>query len=73
VEAEWPDGTIEIVSTFKAGLDALDWVKRRSAAWMAERADGAPAERTCSAKAVGLFKEGLIYEQLAAQTLREQQ
>jgi hypothetical protein len=37
IEAEWPDGTIESVLTFKAGLKALDWVKTQSAAWVAER------------------------------------
>ena len=36
VEAEWPDGTIEPVYKFKAGLEALNWVKTQSAAW-AER------------------------------------
>jgi len=38
VEAEWPDGTIEFVLKFKVGLQALDWVKTQSAAWVAERA-----------------------------------
>jgi hypothetical protein len=37
VEAEWPDGTIEQVLEFKAGFEALDWVKTQSAAWVAER------------------------------------
>jgi len=37
VEAEWPDGTIEPVYKFKAGLEALNWVKTQSAAWVAER------------------------------------
>ena len=37
VEAEWPDGTIEQVHEFKAGLEALYWVKTQSAAWVAER------------------------------------
>ena len=37
VEAEWPDGTIEPVCKFKAGLEALNWVKTQSAAWVAER------------------------------------
>jgi hypothetical protein len=39
VEAEWPDGTIEPVQRFKAGFEALDWVKTRSAAWLAERVE----------------------------------
>ena len=37
VEAEWPDGTIEQVYKFKAGFEALNWVKSESAAWVAER------------------------------------
>ena len=37
IEAEWPDGTIEPVYKFKAGLEALNWVKTQSAAWVAER------------------------------------
>ena len=37
VEAEWPDGTFEPVYKFKAGLEALNWVKTQSAAWVAER------------------------------------
>lgn len=37
VEAEWPDGTIEQVHKFKDGLEALDWVKTQSAAWLARR------------------------------------
>ena len=41
VEAEWPDGTIEPVYKFKAGLEALNWVKTESAAWVAERQKGA--------------------------------
>ena len=37
VEAEWPDGTIEPVEKFKAGFEALHWVKTQSAAWVAQR------------------------------------
>jgi hypothetical protein len=37
VEAEWPDGTIEQVERFKAGFEALHWVKTHSAAWVAQR------------------------------------
>jgi hypothetical protein len=37
VEAEWPDGTIEQVDTFKACFDALNWVSTQSAAWLQER------------------------------------
>ena len=37
VEAEWPDGTIEQVYKFKAGFEALNWVKSEFAAWVAER------------------------------------
>jgi hypothetical protein len=34
VEAEWPDGTIERVKTFKAELAALDWLSLQSHAWL---------------------------------------
>jgi hypothetical protein len=30
VEAEWPDGTIEQVATFKSYFDARDWLSARS-------------------------------------------
>jgi hypothetical protein len=38
VEAEWPDGTIEQVETFKAYFDALHWMNAQSDAWLRERA-----------------------------------
>lgn len=34
VEAEWPDGTIEKVKSFKAELEALDWLTWQSATWL---------------------------------------
>jgi hypothetical protein len=34
VEAEWPDGTLERVSTFKDYLAATDWVATQSEAWV---------------------------------------
>jgi hypothetical protein len=34
VDAEWPDGTIERVKTFKAELAALDWLSWQSHAWL---------------------------------------
>jgi hypothetical protein len=34
IEAEWPDGSIEHVRTFKAHSDAVNWVKTRSEAWL---------------------------------------
>ena len=37
VEAEWPDGTIELVDTFKTQLDATNWIKTLSEAWLRER------------------------------------
>ena len=37
VEAEWPDGTIEEVHKLKTGLEALNWVKTRSATWSRNR------------------------------------
>ena len=37
VQAEWPDGTIEHVDTFKAHFEAADWVSTRSEAWIQKR------------------------------------
>jgi hypothetical protein len=37
VEAEWPDGTIEQVDTFKAYFEALNWVSTQSGEWLQER------------------------------------
>jgi hypothetical protein len=37
IEAEWPDGSIEHVRTFKAHADAVDWVKTGSEAWLHDR------------------------------------
>jgi hypothetical protein len=34
LHAEWPDGTIEEVNTFKAHSDAVDWLTTRSAPWL---------------------------------------
>jgi hypothetical protein len=33
VEAEWPDGTLERVNTFRDYLAATDWVATQSEAW----------------------------------------
>jgi hypothetical protein len=41
VEAEWPDGTIEEIDTFKNHSDAVDWVSTRSERWLEERGTGA--------------------------------
>jgi hypothetical protein len=38
VEAEWPDGTIEVIDKFKAHFEALHWITTLSAAWIEERA-----------------------------------
>ena len=37
VQAEWPDGTVEEVKTFKAELQALDWLTWQSQTWLAWR------------------------------------
>ena len=37
IEAEWPDGTIELVHEFKAYFGALNWVKTQSAERVARR------------------------------------
>jgi hypothetical protein len=34
LEAEWPDGTIERVDTFKRHCEAIDWLTTRSAEWL---------------------------------------
>ena len=44
VEAEWPDGTIVEVDSFKAHLDALNWVKTQSQAWLQGRGDTTSGE-----------------------------
>jgi hypothetical protein len=37
VEAEWPDGTIEQVETFKHYLEAMNWLSTDSEAWVTAR------------------------------------
>jgi hypothetical protein len=37
VEAEWPDGSIELVETFGDYFDALNWVTNKAAAWTKQR------------------------------------
>jgi hypothetical protein len=37
IEAEWPDGSIEPICTFKAHAEAVNWVKTHSETWMRER------------------------------------
>lgn len=37
LEAEWPDGTIEQVNTFKAHSEAVNWLTTRSEAWLVSR------------------------------------
>jgi hypothetical protein len=37
IEAEWPDGSIEHVCTFKAHSDAAKWLKTQSQTWLQER------------------------------------
>ena len=36
IEAEWPDGSIEPIRTFRAHAEAVNWVKTHSATWMRE-------------------------------------
>jgi hypothetical protein len=38
-EAEWPDGTIEQVITFKAYFEAASWLRTQSECWLRERND----------------------------------
>jgi hypothetical protein len=37
VEAEWPDGTIEQIDTFKRHFEAIDWVRNQSEVWLQGR------------------------------------
>jgi hypothetical protein len=37
LQAEWPDGTIEEVNTFKAHSEAVDWLNTRSEGWLVSR------------------------------------
>ena len=37
VEAEWPDGTIDLIDKFKAHFEALHWIRNHSAAWIEQR------------------------------------
>jgi hypothetical protein len=37
VQAEWPDGTVEEIKTFKRELQALDWLTWQSQTWLAWR------------------------------------
>ena len=37
VEAEWPDGTIEQIDTFKAHFEAVNWLNDQSEEWLQER------------------------------------
>jgi hypothetical protein len=34
VEAEWPDGTIELVTTFKTHTEAVEWLDKQSHVWL---------------------------------------
>ena len=37
IEAEWPDSTLERVSTFRDHSAAGDWITNQSEAWLAAR------------------------------------
>jgi hypothetical protein len=37
IQAEWPDGTVEEIKTFKRELQALDWLTWQSQTWLAWR------------------------------------
>jgi hypothetical protein len=37
IEAEWPDSTLERVSTFRDHSAAADWIANQSEAWLASR------------------------------------
>ena len=42
VEAEWPDGSIELVEIFNDYLDALNWLTNKAAAWIEQRMPAMP-------------------------------
>jgi hypothetical protein len=37
IEAEWADGTIEIVETFADYFEALRWLSTQASAWIEQR------------------------------------
>jgi hypothetical protein len=37
VEAEWPDGTLERIGSFKSDADASDWITNKSKGWLEKR------------------------------------
>jgi hypothetical protein len=37
VEAEWPDGTIEQIDTFRHHFEATDWISNQSKKWLQMR------------------------------------
>ena len=37
LQAEWPDGTIEQVDTFKGHSEAVGWLTTQSEAWLVSR------------------------------------
>jgi hypothetical protein len=39
VEAEWPDGTIEQIDTFRLHFEAVNWLSTQSESWLRERTD----------------------------------
>jgi hypothetical protein len=44
VEAEWPDGTLERVSTFKNHSAAAHWIASASEAWLHAPEDDSPLD-----------------------------
>lgn len=49
IEAEWPDGSIEHVYTFKAHFEAVNWVKTHSETWLKERLCLDPSKKASKA------------------------
>jgi hypothetical protein len=39
VEAEWPDGTIEKIDTFRQHSEAVSWLSTQSEFWLRDRKD----------------------------------
>jgi len=42
VEAEWPDGSIELVETFGDYFDALNWLTNKAVDWVQQRMPAMP-------------------------------
>jgi hypothetical protein len=49
-EAEWPDGSIELIDTFSDYFEALNWVSNQAAAWIIGRKSAKLSKALCKIK-----------------------